>query len=514
MRLTLAAYDGLCPYFGDLHNHCAVSYGHGSLADAFQNARSQLDFVSVTPHAVWPDLPQEPRLAATSAYHRDGFRRAREQWPAYQEMTNAVNEDGRFVSLLSFEWHSLQSGDHNVYFRGSRGEIIPAGTIEEMRQRLRQLARAGVATFLVPHHIGYRQGYRGINWAEFTPEFSPVVEIFSMHGSAESDEAPYPYLHTMGPRDGRSTMRSGLRQGHRFGVVGSTDHHSAHPGSYGHGRLAAWAANLSRDGLWEAIAARRTYALTGDNIELAFSLNGQSMGTVLPPVPERQIEVAAIGGGAIELIEVIANDQTIHRWHGREPSLSPAPQPVKVWLELGWGEIDAEVTWRVDLTVEGGDLLGVEPRLRGQIVVAPHANDDMVHAYSAWRRVDARGVHLTTRTWGNPTVVTPATQGICLEIHGDPSTRIVGRINDLEIRLSLAELLAGSRVGYLGGFLTPAYCFHRAVPRDAYTAHFTVHHQAAGQLAGQRDWYLVRLRQTNGQMAWSSPIWVENAPAP
>ena len=54
---TMSVYDGMNPYFGDLHNHCAISYGHGPLAAALANAREQLDFCSITGHAHWPDMP-------------------------------------------------------------------------------------------------------------------------------------------------------------------------------------------------------------------------------------------------------------------------------------------------------------------------------------------------------------------------------------------------------------------------------------------------------------------------
>ena len=58
------AYRTLRPYFGDLHNHCDISYGRGSLDEAYANARLQLDFASVTGHAHWPDMPpREGRLA-------------------------------------------------------------------------------------------------------------------------------------------------------------------------------------------------------------------------------------------------------------------------------------------------------------------------------------------------------------------------------------------------------------------------------------------------------------------
>ena len=152
-------------------------------------------------------------------------------------------------------------------------------TLEDMRQELRAWAERGVESLLIPHHIGYRQGYRGINWATFSPELSPVVEIMSMHGCSESDDAPYPMLHTMGPRDGGSTYQHGLALGHVVGAIGSTDHHSAHPGSYGHGRVAVWAESLTRQAVLAARRSRRCYALTGDRIDLRLSINGAEMGS-------------------------------------------------------------------------------------------------------------------------------------------------------------------------------------------------------------------------------------------
>ena len=53
----LASGMGLRPFYGDLHNHCNISYGHGSLSEALKRAKRQLDFVSVTGHAYWPDMP-------------------------------------------------------------------------------------------------------------------------------------------------------------------------------------------------------------------------------------------------------------------------------------------------------------------------------------------------------------------------------------------------------------------------------------------------------------------------
>ncbi len=494
-------------YYGDIHNHCDISYGHGSLEDAYRNARLQLDFVSVTAHAHWPDLPEtEARLAAVNAYHQQGFQRALEQWPRYRELTNALNADGEFTTLLSFEWHSLQSGDHNIYYKGDEGEIIPAADLEDMRRRLHAFEQDGIASFLIPHHIGYKQGYRGINWSEFSETRSPIAEIFSMHGSAESDEAPYPYLHTMGPRDSSSTMQRGLERNHVFGIYGSTDHHGAHPGSYGHGRLGVWANELSRDGIWDAIKNRRTWALTGDNIEVHFSINGDPMGSISPFRASRDVSVSVAGGDSIDYVELLHNNQPIHRW---SPARTSHPEDAmwKIVLEVGWGELDGDADWNVALRIQDGELKSVEPRFRGRDIVNPQDTMSGNLAFSSWSQPAPNHLQFRTRSWRNPTIFTPATQGVSLEVQGDHRTTIFAQINDKNIAYILGELASGSQIGYLGGFLMPAFSFHRAASKSDYSGTFECTHAGVGE---QRDWYYVRVRQFNGQWAWSSPIWVES----
>lgn len=504
----LQGYEGLVPYWGDIHNHCDISYGHGSPEDAFSNARLQLDFVSVTAHAHWPDLPEsDSRLASVNAYHRDGFHRALEQWPRYRELTNSVNVDGSFVAFLSFEWHSLRSGDHNVYYKDGSGEIIPAYDLNTMRAQLRKLEHHGIESLLIPHHIGYMSGYRGINWSEFTPEFSPFVEIFSMHGASESDDAPYPYLHTMGPRHSRSTMQHGLAEGHIFGVVGSTDSHSAHPGSFGHGRLSVWAKDLSRESIWNALKARRTVALTGDNIKLAFAINGMPIGSVLSHVEQREISVEVVGGDAIDYVEIVHNNRVLHRWSVLDSAPTGEMGDYKVALEMGWGEMDEEVDWHADLQVTRGRLLAVEPRFRGRDIVSPQQSLPHQFRFSDIELTDENGVRFSTRSWRNPTIVSPATQGVSLHLSGDGNTALRGEINGHSFNITIKDLLNGSHVGYLGGFLTPAYVFHRANPDSSFVLRETITHEGTETA----DNYYVRVRQRNNQWAWSSPIWVRTA---
>ena len=96
-------------FWGDVHNHCNVTYGHGDLSDALAAAEQQLDFVSVTPHALWPDIPGEndPRLNWVIGYHTEAFRRLRAGgYDKYLAAVRAANRPGEFLTFPSYECQS------------------------------------------------------------------------------------------------------------------------------------------------------------------------------------------------------------------------------------------------------------------------------------------------------------------------------------------------------------------------------------------------------------------------
>ncbi len=196
-------------YWGDLHCHCGISYGYGSLKRALRLAREHLDFCSVTGHAFWPDIPTDHnRYGHIIDFHERGFARLQDQWPKVLATTASRHEPGRFVPFLSYEWHSFAFGDHNVYFRGDEAELLTGDDLDQLTR-----AVAPFGALVIPHHIGYGRGYRGINWDAFDEGRSPVVEVFSSHGCSESDGAPYPIYHVMGPRCYEGTAACGLDWG-------------------------------------------------------------------------------------------------------------------------------------------------------------------------------------------------------------------------------------------------------------------------------------------------------------
>lgn len=57
-------------YWGDLHNHCGMTYGFGSLGNAIKRAKRRLDFCAFTGHAMWPDIyPKTPETEFIVNFH-------------------------------------------------------------------------------------------------------------------------------------------------------------------------------------------------------------------------------------------------------------------------------------------------------------------------------------------------------------------------------------------------------------------------------------------------------------
>lgn len=514
-------------YFGDLHNHCNISYAHGSLDDAVNNARQRLDFCSVTGHAHWPDMPEpNERTQHIIDFHERGFAKLRGNWPNTLATLAAANESGNFVTFPGFEVHSSRDGDRAVIYRDREGELIYPESIPDLDAHLESLIESGTPALALPHHIGYHQGARGINWERFNERVSPVVEVYSMHGAAETSEGPVPFLHSMGPADWRSTVQYGLNRGHVFGFVADTDHHSAHPGSYGHGITGIWATELTRTALWRAIFARRTYAMTGDKVVLDYSLGGTPMGGVRRPGPAGGLQVDVTGGAPIDYVDVVHNGHTVrrvsvtdmqrHQDDEATSALSGSPRiRTKLFLEVGWGPRGKAASWDGSFGISQGSLHSVDARFRGPDVLSPEDSSDNAgdpgngHGafYSSWERTDDRSVRFQTRTYGNPTTSTPGTQGICLEIEAPPETRVWTELNGVKSQTRLERLMVGGKSGHLRHEIdSPAWLLHRAPEEWEYTWHLELDDFTPELESG--DYVYLRVRQQNNQWAWGSPVFV------
>ena len=503
-------------YVGDIHNHCGISYGYGEIENAVAFASQQLDFFSVTGHFAWPDIADDPEMMVpedVQEYHREGFRKLRRNWKHYQEVMDA-SETPSFIPFYSYEYHGFSTGDYTILCR-NKGEELPPEVPEGMKdERLSALLsgdeRQQERFLCTPHHIGYRTGYRGISWDRFNPAVSPLVEIISMHGCAESFDARQKYLHTMGPRSGENTYQGGLRRGFHFGVVGSTDHHNAAPGSYGYGRTVLFAERLDRESIWNGLRNRMTSAASGDPVEAMLLVNGVRAGEVAPDHGgEIVIDSFVSGYDALDTVEIIQDGKVIAYQHDFLSESGKKEHSGTLSFMFGWGKKHRPAEWDITMRVRDGVLADASPRLRGIDMVdpldVPEDGSKMLPSYS----VAGNTVHLHLFTNGNATAVTDSTQGFACEIDGNENTAVelsitvewAGRKVSRSYSVPLSDLKEREFTDYVSGFVSPS--FEIGQFRNIGT---TLSHIHAAVRTESRGAVYLRCYQKNGDSLFTSPV--------
>lgn len=508
-------------YWGDLHNHCGISYGYGSLQNALVAAQGQLDFCSVTGHATWHDMPaRRPGTEFLVDFHRRGFEKLAAHWDEVRATIEAANRSGEFVTLHSYEAHSSKYGDRHILSPSPDLPIVEADSPAEVIAALASQASGPIPAIAVPHHIAYPSGYRGIRWPSYDEgvgpnAISPIVEVYSKHGCGMRDVGPYPYLHTMGPREWRNSADAGLHMGYHFGFVASTDHHAGYPGSYGDGRLAVLADALTREALWEALLARRTYAVTGDKIACEFSVNGEPFGARIVAPGRRRIKLRVSAWDAIDKIVVYKNRRPWRVLCGEDLPTPAAPWRYITRIEMGWGRSPAPFAWEGRLSLRDGQVLAVETAFRGRSILAPsEGKDEDPDANALDNRLLERtdtSVAWRAETVANVSTLHPSTAAIMIEIRGNRATRLDLEVNGRHQKATLGALMAGNQVTFLQDYASEAFVLHRAVPE----AHYRL---AREWIDTEPEWpediYHVEIAQRNGQWAWITPVYVRQKPAP
>lgn len=491
-------------YFGDIHNHCNISYGFGNLDNALNEAREHLDFCAVTGHAHWPDIfKRNEDTGFIIDFHREGFKKLSENWSKVRKTIANANEEGKFVTLQSYEMHSSKYGDHHFV---SPDDTLKLEAGDSPGEVIDNLSTDVVA---IPHHIAYTPGYRGISWDDFNEKISPVVEVYSKHGCGISDESSGEYLHTMGPRDGRNTVYAGLRQGKRFGFVGSTDHHAGYPGSYGDGITAVVAEKLDRKSIWEAIKSRRTYALTGDRIRCNFTVNDNFMGSIIQKAEKVFCKLEVTASDFVEKAVIFKNLKPIAVLN-REDFLGVDSRVglYKIRVEVGWGRKVTPYRWESKINIKNGEVLSLDKCFRGQNVLAPKEgvshSDNINLLNNKAKIINGHEIHWSCATFKNTTTRHSSTNAVVIEIKGNKETSLILDINGKRVEISVKDLLDYSVSGHMNPHNSEAYLIHKAVPQECYK--FKLESETNVE---QGDFIHAEIHQTNGQSAWISPVFID-----
>jgi hypothetical protein len=270
----------------DLHNHTLLSDGDGDPALAFDSMRSAgLDVAALTDHATYSDnvlgdvlsgiLPPEYQQAAGLTP---------EGWARTRAYADAANADGAFTAIRGFEWSEPLLGHVNVWFTEHYVDVLQAGVMAPLLEWLRRepgLVLDGGADGLAGfNHPGREPG----RFEEFRHDPRVRDRMVSLELFNRRDD----YLFE-GWADGKgSPLCACLNAGWRTGITGVTDEHGTdwgHP--EGKGRTGLWVTEHSRDGVRQAMLARRFFATrtSGLRVDATASVAGgpaAPMGSVLP----------------------------------------------------------------------------------------------------------------------------------------------------------------------------------------------------------------------------------------
>ena len=278
-------------YWGDIHAQSVIGCGARSIDAYFHHAR---DF------------------AATDfgSHQANCFLVSNDEWTETATSTSRIHGEGRFVTLLGVEWsaQSAYGGDHNLYFPGERAALhrcshefvvdkSDIGTdirhVDELHEHYR-----GSDT-LIAVHVGGRTA--DLRWHD--PSLDRLIEVHSTHATSEW------------------FLFDALKRGYRMGVISGSDGvdgrpGASHPGHMGvrnvRGGLTAVAMpQLSRGALWSALKARRCYGTTGARILLELRAGEATMGDEITVSSLPPFDVRVEGTAPIERVDFFRDDVMI-----------------------------------------------------------------------------------------------------------------------------------------------------------------------------------------------------------
>ncbi len=298
-----AASPDLRLYWGDVHSHTDLSAdAQGRPASAYEYARvvSRLGFYATTDHS----------------YIKGGY--TPDEWALNQSLVAQYYAPGQFVTLLGYEWTVWEPDGHRtVLYRDDQEDMADVQqypTVEELWAALQ-----GRRALTIPHHTGkqWRDGPTAtVEWDPADDLFQRSIEIYSSHGQSELYDPSHPLSYESVGAPGVQSVpgphyaQDGWAAGRPLGVVAGGDEHTARPGQPSRGLTAVLAPELTREALFDAMAAGHTYATTGQRIYLDFRVDGFLMGDVLtvtlPHAPCIEVEIA--GTDLLSYVEVVKYD--------------------------------------------------------------------------------------------------------------------------------------------------------------------------------------------------------------
>ncbi|MEV0217445.1 CehA/McbA family metallohydrolase [Micromonospora sp. ALFpr18c] len=239
----------------DMHNHTVMSDGDGSAEAAFASMREAgLDVAALTDHA--------------TLFSIDGL--SSSEWRTTGDLANAANDPGQFTAIRGFEWSHPLQGHINVWNTSDFADLLRAGSPGSLYNWLTGRP-GGLASF---NHPGREVG----RFNNFSFNASARDQLVGLEMFNRTDD----FLFEGWSSGVTSPLVACLNAGWRPALTGVTDEHGTTWGFHeGKGRSGLWVAENTRAAVFEAMAARRSFATRVSGLRVDATANGVRMGGVL-----------------------------------------------------------------------------------------------------------------------------------------------------------------------------------------------------------------------------------------
>ncbi|WBB55601.1 CehA/McbA family metallohydrolase [Verrucosispora sp. WMMD573] len=252
---TSLVTQGTMLVHADMHNHTVASDGDGSPEAAFASMREAgLDVAALTDHA--------------TLFAIDGI--SSSEWRTTGDLANAANDPGQFTAIRGFEWSHPLQGHINVWNTADFADLWRAGSTGSLYRWLTGRP-GGLASF---NHPGRELG----RFDNFSFNAAARDQLVGLEMFNRTDD----YLFEGWSSGMTSPLVACLNAGWRPGLTGVTDEHGTTWGFHeGKGRSGLWVTENTRAGVFEAMAARRSFATRVSGLRVDATANGVRMGGVL-----------------------------------------------------------------------------------------------------------------------------------------------------------------------------------------------------------------------------------------
>lgn len=462
--------DGFGRYWADLHGQTEETVGTNTIDDYFSFARD---------------------IACLDACSHQGndFQITDQFWNTIQQTTQEFDEPGRFVTFPGWEWsgNTGLGGDRNVIYkeeggiisRSSRALVSDAESIKPCSDSVEELfdqlenCNQDVMTFA---HVGGRYA----DLMRHREGLETSVEVHSAWGTFEW------------------MLEDAFREGYRIAIVGNSDGHKGRPGasypgastfgSYG-GLTCILSERLDRDSVWEAYQARRVYATTGARIHLDVTANTNiAMGSVLDVSKNElpQFRVSVQGTAPIERVEFRNAMQVLKTV--RPYSAKDLSNRVKVlWQGATVRGRGRQVTW-------DGGLKVLRNSIRQFQTINFHNLEKACTRKSK-----------TELEWNSLT--TGGACGVILDLEKPVAGELQVETTQKKFKVPIGKLGVKGRSYDLGGLGKQISAYRLPAKNGSRAVSFDFTPKWDELKRGDNPLY-VCVVQEDGQMAWSSPIYV------